>query len=161
MAVGVRRPLRPGPRSSAGYPAQNLVEAAASVAYNGGTTTMITRTRYLFAAIICGAFIALAGCGSGDLTLGQADPKAVPADPSFDLVFSIIERECVSCHGSDSSEERPNLSTCEDVVAQSLLIETEVLIKNSMPPGAQPRLTSEEKLIIERWLENGAKAPCN
>jgi uncharacterized membrane protein len=32
---------------------------------------------------------------------------------------------------------------------------------NEMPPGAMPRLTSEEKLIIRRWVENGAVAPCN
>jgi uncharacterized membrane protein len=114
------------------------------------------------------------GCGSGDLPLDQVDPGAVPADPSFDMVFSIIQRECTPCHndgGEDDEEDadrrasagngdNPNYETCEGVIDNLDNLYSEVFVRNTMPPGAWPRLTSEEKLIIQRWLDNGAEAPC-
>ena len=114
-----------------------------------------SRTHTFWAPCIV-AGVLLAGCGSGDRTLDQVDPVAVSANPSFDQVFSIIQRECTPCHDSQS----PALITCEDVVANALRIKQQVLTDNSMPPGAWPRLTSEEKLVIERWINNGTVAPC-
>jgi hypothetical protein len=29
-----------------------------------------------------------------------------------------------------------------------------------MPPGAWPRLSEEEKLLVQRWLSQGACSPC-
>jgi len=52
------------------------------------------------------------------------------------------------------------LNTCTDIVAQRFDILDRVQ-DNTMPPGVMPRLTSEEKLTIERWVANGAPAPCN
>ena len=37
----------------------------------------------------------------------------------------------------------------------------EALEKNSMPPGAWPRLNSEERLVLTRWIARGAEAPCD
>jgi len=127
------------------------------------------------------AFIpGMGGCGKGNLTLEQADPGAVPLDPDFKLVFDIIDRQCVPCHGAGSDSTGgdvpaqqnpggetgvlgvgPDLSTCVLIVRNRFAIQRDVLDTRRMPPGAWPRLTSEETLTIQRWLVNGAKAPCN
>ena len=98
----------------------------------------------------------VAGCASGDGSLEAVDPDTVSADPSWDRVFSIIQRDCTPCHDDDF----PPYVTCEDVIAAIDDLYEDVFIKNSMPPGAWPRLTSEEKLAIQRWIDNGMKAPC-
>jgi len=123
------------------------------------------------------------GCeGSGDLPLDQVDPQAVSADPTYDQVFAILHNSCVSCHdggGDDDdddddggygtapgtktrvvADDLPDLTDCVEIVALRDDI-LEQIEENLMPPGAMPRLTSEQKLTIRRWIDNGAAAPCN
>jgi uncharacterized membrane protein len=118
------------------------------------------------------AAAAAMSCGQGDLTLDQADPEAVSANPSYDQVFAIIQRECAACHRGEreaigdatrSAQEDDfgaDLSTCRGIVESRFDILSAVE-RNTMPPGAWPRLTSEERLALQRWIQNGAEAPCN
>jgi len=117
------------------------------------------------------------GCGSGDLPLETVDPDAVPAEPTYDQVFSILESKCAPCHGSNSGDSSPRAADRSGVEAVSReddldyascagivgnidgLVETGI-VKGNMPPGAWPRFTSEERLIVQRWIDNGACAPC-
>ena len=105
----------------------------------------------------------ISACGSGDLPLEQVDPNAAPLQPTFEQVFSIFQRECIPCHATNDPPggARPNLETCANIIASLLDIERDVLVLNKMPPGAWPRLTEAERLIIKRWITNGAPAPCN
>lgn len=117
----------------------------------------------------------LACNGSGDLPLDQVDPEAAPANPTYDQVFTILHNRCVTCHTGEGEDEgefvtlrerattgdaEPDLSDCVEIVAlrDDILQQVE---ENTMPPGAMPRLTNEQKLTIRRWVENGAPAPCN
>jgi len=134
--------------------------------------------RFRACARVCGLLLFMAaptilsGCGSGDRPLEEVDPGSVPSNPTYDQVFAIIDRECVSCHqsgGDDESSaaatavaerlEETNLSDCTSIVAQRDNI-WEVIEANTMPPGALPRLSSEERLVVRRWIDNGAPAPC-
>ena len=120
------------------------------------------------------------GCGSGGGTLEDVDPNAVPLDPDFQLIVNIMDLACVPCHqeganddgpdsigdtaslsGASGFSTYPDLETCQSIVDHQADIVDRALDKNDMPPGAWPRLSSEERLIILRWIENGAKAPCN
>ena len=127
---------------------------------------------FLLAAVVTAAG---GGCASGDRTLDAVDPQAVPQNPTYDQVFAIVHNRCVTCHDEGSGESEggdfrasaaaleddvPPLTTCTDIVALSDDIVTRVE-DNTMPPGAMPRLSSEDKLLIRRWVENGAPAPCN
>lgn len=135
-----------------------------------------------FLALFVLLFVALVvACGSGGDTLENVDPNVVPLDPDFQLVVNIMERACVPCHEEGSNDEGPDdsirradlapgaiafqtypdLETCESIVEHRTDIVDRALDENDMPPGAWPRLSSEERLIILRWIENGAKAPCN
>jgi uncharacterized membrane protein len=130
----------------------------------------------------CSALLLLvASCqGSGKLPLDQVDPEAVTATPTYEQVFAIVQRACASCHGGEGGggnalvpavpgqpapaalggSAEPGLKTCLDIVEQRNGI-YDTAVANTMPPGALPRLTSEEKLIIRRWIDAGAPAPCN
>ncbi|GJM44480.1 MAG: hypothetical protein DHS20C21_13220 [Gemmatimonadota bacterium] len=132
--------------------------------------------------------LAVAGCGSGDLTLSQADPDIVARSPAWEVVYPIFQRECIPCHTGteDSSDEpdeddsalaarsahgpsglravggvEPGLESCEAIQDNLDDIFIDIFVDNNMPPGAWPRLTSREKLIIQRWIDNGAEGPCN
>jgi uncharacterized membrane protein len=133
------------------------------------------RVRFPLAAILLAMTLAtIAACGgSGDLPLDQVDPEAAPAVPTYDQVYAILQRACVPCHsgGGDApvtqSAASPqedggdlDLENCVDIVAQRDGI-LETIDNNTMPTGALPRLTSVEKLLIRRWVEQGAVAPCN
>jgi len=139
--------------------------------------TQVLRIRRVLALLPL-ILVAAAGCNSGDATLAQVDPDAVPQDPDFEIVFGIIQRECAPCHTESDDEGpedagawagpqraalggvEPDLTTCEGIIASRAEIDEEI-VQNTMPPGVWPRLSSEEKLIIERWMLNGAVAPCN
>lgn len=133
--------------------------------------------------LVAVALVVLAGCDAGDLTLDQVDPDAVPAEPTFDQVFSIFQRECAPCHTDSKDDDEPDepqgrspspvtfggaapdYSTCAGIIANLDDALGAIFGNNNMPPGAWPRLTSEEKLIIERWVQQwddgGQVSPCN
>ncbi|HET6463635.1 MAG TPA: hypothetical protein VFH33_07530 [Candidatus Krumholzibacteria bacterium] len=117
----------------------------------------------------------LASCASGDKTLDAVDPNAVALNPTFDQVNAIIHNKCVMCHDSGSggkdsggndfrlvveNDDMQPFETCTQIVAEGESI-LERIQDNTMPPGAMPRLSSEDRLIIQRWVENGKPAPCN
>ena len=110
---------------------------------------------------MCAALaIGFVACSSGDRTLNEVDPQAVTAQPTFDQVNAIIHNKCVSCHDENAGEEYSSFTTCTAIVAERGSI-LDRIQDNTMPPGVLPRVTTEEKLIIQRWVENGAPAPCN
>jgi len=122
----------------------------------------LRRCTVRFAVVVAAG---VAGCGSGDAPLATVDPDAAPLKPTYDQVAAILNRSCAPCHGGSSSATvtlavDPDYSQCESTLAELDGLRSTVLQTGSMPPGAWPRLSSEEKLLIERWLDQGACAPC-
>ena len=101
--------------------------------------------------------LTVAACSSGDALLEQVDPEAVALQPTFEQANAIIERECNACH---SGLAEPRLDSCEAVRRNLGGILEEVFDDNSMPPGAWPRLSSEDRLTLWRWITQGAQGPC-
>lgn len=142
-------------------------------------TSLAARRRFrvllILGALALLALIAvvLASCSSGDKTLDAVDPNAVALNPTFDQVNAIIHNKCVMCHSGSGGEDngggeflvledgdKQPFETCTQIVAEGESI-LERIQDNTMPPGATPRLSSEDRLIIQRWIENGKPAPCN
>ena len=110
----------------------------------------------------------LAACASGDRTLNEADPGIVAQRPAYAQVEPIFQADCVPCHsGADERAGRrlatmvaiandPGLESCQSIVNNLEDVVEEIFDKNSMPPGAWPRLTSKERLTTERWIDGGA-----
>jgi len=119
---------------------------------------LLSATRPVAARVLAIALIAACsiwGCASGDSPLSEVDPDAVPDSTSYDQIYSIIQRECLPCH--DDGGTAPPYDTCEHVIENFDALFDQVFVKNEMPPGAWPRLSSEERLVLLRW--NG-EAPC-
>lgn len=109
--------------------------------------------------ILIAALVAtgVAACGSGERPLADVDPNAAPLHPTFEQVSTIFDRACVPCHDGKAD---PPLATCEDITDE-IDESYGTILSNTMPPGALPRLSEVEKLIIERWIGDGAPAPCD
>jgi len=109
----------------------------------------------------------LGSCDSGDGTLAALDPGAVPLGPSYDRVVQILDRNCVPCHkgdgegGFEGEGENPDYDSCQGIRAGIAGLIQTAIDAESMPPGAWPRLSEEDKLVITRWIENGACSPCS
>ncbi|HIG16569.1 MAG TPA: hypothetical protein EYQ31_04345 [Candidatus Handelsmanbacteria bacterium] len=123
----------------------------------------------------------LVACGSGERTLNEADPNIVAQRPAYAQVEPIFQRDCIPCHsGTDDGPREeddggeddkragrrivalvaiandPGLESCQSIVNNLEDVVEEIFDNNSMPPGAWPRLTSKERLTIERWIDGGA-----
>jgi uncharacterized membrane protein len=114
-------------------------------------------------------------CGSGDRSLVDVDPGAAPERPTYEMVAAILDRACVPCHSGGGSggggDNRPGgfipaeddggpYDTCQGIVEDLEGILDTAVDGGSMPPGAWPRLDERERLIIRRWIDQGACAPC-
>ena len=110
------------------------------------------------------AVLTLNHCAAGEGTLAAVDPEAAPLRPTYEEVFAIVEFACAPCHqesgGDEPGEDDLDYSTCAGIQRGLDGIRTTALTGGSMPPGAWPRLTEREKLLIERWMEQGACSPC-
>jgi len=116
----------------------------------------------------------LSACGAGDRPLAVVDPEAVPAEPTYEQVAAILDRSCVPCHHSARNEPLVGVSTlreegeddsvpyddCDSIVHGVEGILRTAVDGSSMPPGAWPRLDEYERLVIRRWADRGAPAPC-
>jgi hypothetical protein len=134
--------------------------------------------------VLGGVFLAMAtGCGFGDAPLGAVDPDAAPLAPTYEQAKTILDRNCAPCHkegggegGGDLWADRgsallarpgdriaaePDYSTCQGIQGGLDGIVRTVLQGGSMPPGAWPRLSEEDKLTLQRWLDQGACSPCS
>lgn len=110
----------------------------------------------------------LVGCSSGDKTLVEADGGVPPIEPTYDAVFVILDRNCAPCH--HSSDEKADLpapfeddrdySSCSGIERDLEDILDSSVDNERMPPGAWPRLSEEEKLLIREWVDQGACSPC-
>ena len=122
--------------------------------------------RAITAAGVLAAGAVILSCGSGEKTLGVADPLAAPPHPTYEQVRVILDRRCLSCHdkggeGDEGGEDDdPDYSTCAGILADLGGILDTAVLDGSMPPGALPRLTEREKLILTRWIDDGAPSPC-
>jgi uncharacterized membrane protein len=62
--------------------------------------------------------------------------------------------------GATAQEDDRNYADCAGISADLDGILNAAVVTGSMPPGALPRLTEREKLIVERWILQGACSPC-
>lgn len=119
-------------------------------------------------AAALGLTFALPGCAAGDRTLAEVDPQAAPLHPTYDQVFAIVESNCAPCHGGGSAVDKREDGEGDDLDYASCLgiqngidgLRSTVLEGGSMPPGAWPRIAERDKLLLQRWIEDGACSPC-
>lgn len=121
-------------------------------------------------ALLALAGLACAGCGSGSQPLSVVDPAAAPLHPTYTQAETILKRACAPCHKSSGGgaaggefENDLDYGGCAGITSAGSIdgVRRSVFQRGDMPPGAWPRLDQREQLILERWIADGAKGPCN
>ena len=81
----------------------------------------------------------------------------------FALVRTILDQRCVSCHSTTPTDDvfktAPQgimLDNDKRVKALASLIKTQAVITMAMPLGNKTGITPEERIILGRWIEEGA-----
>lgn len=92
--------------------------------------------------------------------IGDSD---YPASP-FPVVQAIIQARCVGCHSAHPSiagfEVAPQgvvFDTAADIVAKTPLIQVQAVVSKAMPLGNLTAMSEEERIILGRWIADGAK----
>jgi uncharacterized membrane protein len=125
-------------------------------------TAWMRRGWFLLAPVV------LVACSAGDKTLTEVDNGVPPVEPTYEAVAAILDRSCAPCHHDDDEagalpgllDDDRNYATCRGIESDLDDIVDSSVDHERMPPGAWPRLTEEEKLLIRTWIEQGACSPC-
>ena len=100
-------------------------------------------------------------CGAGDGTLEEVDPEAAPAAPTWSAhIEPIMSFYCTACHAPEAqtgTAEGVDLSTCQQVGRQRVLVMESAVADKYMPPGGAMRVSSTEALTLQRWYDQGAR----
>jgi uncharacterized membrane protein len=127
--------------------------------------------RFTFAAwrpALAGTLAATVLALYGLIRMGAAPPgatAAVPAGPvSFAEVRHVIDRRCGACHSARQADvsfgPAPGgvmYDTPEQIVSWAARIRERAFVTRTMPPGNRTRITDEERALLGRWVEEGAR----
>jgi uncharacterized membrane protein len=99
-------------------------------------------------------------------SLAASAPKARPAGGrpvAFAVVRGIIALRCLSCHSTTPSDDvfraAPNgvtFDTPESLRARAELIKQRTVLVKNMPLANKTGMTEEERILIGRWIDQGA-----
>jgi len=91
-------------------------------------------------------------------------PAPAQASVPFSVVRGIVDLRCASCHArvpSDRAFAGPagglSFGADEEIAARGAVIRTSTVTTRSMPPGNVTRMTDEERALLSRWLDEGAR----
>ena len=83
----------------------------------------------------------------------------------FGDVQSIMQQRCASCHartptqaGFSTAPMGVVFDTAEDIIRQAQTIHQQVVVTKAMPIGNLTQITDDERALIGRWFQSGAKA---
>jgi hypothetical protein len=121
-------------------------------------------------AYILGALVLLAVLVKGPSSAVQADAPKVPSPVRFDRdVLPILSENCFLCHGPDEKARKAKLRLDTQTGASAVLVpgkagQSELIRRiNSEPddglmppPKSNRRLTSAQKEVLRRWIDEGA-----
>jgi uncharacterized membrane protein len=102
-------------------------------------------------AILVGLIVALA-------------PKPQPAQAAqpaatFGQVKAIVEQRCVACHNAQMAQKNVALHEDALIQKQALAIYQQAAVLKLMPLNNATQITEDERALIRRWYEAGAKGP--
>ena len=83
---------------------------------------------------------------------------------SFTVAHGIMQLRCVSCHSARPTDDQfriaPNNATFDtpaSIRARADLIKLRTVITPTMPPGNKTGMTEEERRLLGRWIDQGAR----
>jgi uncharacterized membrane protein len=84
--------------------------------------------------------------------------SAAPAAPvSFAQVQSLVSQHCLSCHNAQLQMKNVRLDSPEQIKQHAQNIYQQVVVSKQMPMGNATGLTEEDRAMLGRWFQAGAK----
>lgn len=100
----------------------------------------------------------------GFLSSPSGAPAPAAGQVSFAVVHGIVELRCGSCHsrkptapGLSAPPNAISFDTAEDIVLRAPAIKATSLLARTMPPGNSTHMTNEERALLGRWVDQGAR----
>ena len=81
---------------------------------------------------------------------------AAPAVP-FKDVQKVLEQRCYMCHGTAVQMKNVRVDSPEQVAAHAQAIYQQVVVTKIMPMNNATGITDEERALVSRWFQAGAK----
>jgi uncharacterized membrane protein len=91
---------------------------------------------------------------------------AAPATVSFADVRHVIDRRCGACHSMQPSDSTIAAAPAgvtfdlpEQIQAYATRIRERAVVTRTMPPANKTKITDDERALLGRWVELGARVP--
>ena len=105
--------------------------------------------------LIVGAILAMAPWGAGT---SKAPSNVASTQPvAFSEVKAVIDQRCLSCHGEQVQMKNVRLDQKEGIQTHAQNIYQQVSVTKQMPMNNATGITEEERNLITRWYQAGAK----
>ena len=78
--------------------------------------------------------------------------------PTLAAVKAIVDRRCVLCHNAQVQQKNVALHTEALIRQHAHAMYQQVVVLKLMPLSNATQITDEERAVIKRWIEAGAKA---
>ncbi|MEY2593673.1 MAG: hypothetical protein RI972_1362 [Pseudomonadota bacterium] len=87
----------------------------------------------------------------------QTNTAAAP--DTFAQVQAVVEQRCVLCHNAQVANKNVALHEPALIMAQAQSIYQQTAVLKAMPMNNATQITEDERQLIKRWFEAGAKGP--
>lgn len=98
------------------------------------------------------------------LSVPRDDPVPSERRVPFTVVRGIVDLRCGSCHAQEPTHKAYSraasgisFGTDEEIAARAGVIKASTVLARTMPPGNSTRMTDEERALILRWVDEGAR----
>jgi uncharacterized membrane protein len=106
------------------------------------------------------------------LTMAASSPSAsanaadLPAVVTFADARHVIDRRCAACHSLTPSDSSFGVAPAgvafdlpEQIQSHAARIRERAVVTRTMPPANKTHITEQERAILGRWIEQGARVP--
>jgi len=85
-------------------------------------------------------------------------PTAAAAPVTMAAVKAIVDQRCVLCHNAQVQQKNVALHTAELIRQHAQAVYQQAVVLKLMPLGNATQITDDERAVIKRWYEAGAKS---
>lgn len=100
----------------------------------------------------------------GFLTVPAGVASSSQGEVPFTVVRGLIDLRCSSCHSRTPNNKAfvtaangMSFGTAEEIRAYAAAIKASVVLARTMPPGNTTGMTDEERVLLGRWIDDGAQ----
>ncbi|MBT9525196.1 MAG: urate hydroxylase PuuD [Rhizobacter sp.] len=101
--------------------------------------------------------VLLAGVVTASMPAPSPTAPAAAAPPTFALVQQVVSQRCSMCHNEQLASKAIQLHTPELLARNAQAVYQQAVVLKLMPMNNATQMTAEERDVVKRWFEAGAK----